>query len=178
MERILGESEVARMRLYALDRGAWEASSADLPVEKKNISLFSLFIDGEKRSVKTMIGRAFFYLTARGRFWVYYVTDRGSGQVIHTSYVTEKSFKFPFMSPGEIHIGPCYTAPSHRGRGIYRKVLRGICADRRETNSRAYMMVHEDNLPSIRGIEAAGFRHIGSVERTALLKVYRRTDHG
>ena len=174
----MGESEVVRMRLYALDRGAWEMSSADLPVEKKKISLFSLFIDGELRSVKTMIGRVFFYLIARGRFWVYYVTDSPSGQVIHTSYVTEKSFKFPFMSRGELHIGPCYTAPSHRGQGIYRKVLRGICADRRQTHNRAYMMVHEDNLPSIKGIEAAGFRHIGSVERRGLLKVYRRTDHG
>lgn len=163
------------MRLYALDRGACREASVDISVKKKKVSLFSLSVEGEEASLKTRMGRAFFYLIARGRFWIYYVTDGESGQPVHTSYVSGRSFKFPFMSQGDIHIGPCNTVPSHRGRGIYRKVLRVICGDGKD---RAYMMVHEDNLPSIKGIEAAGFRHIGAVERTGLLKVYRRTDHG
>ncbi len=163
------------MRLYALDCGACREASVDISVKKKKISLFSLSVEGEKASLKTRMDRAFFYLIAGGGFWIYYVTDGESGQPVHTSYVSGRSFKFPFMSRWDIHVGPCNTAPSHRGRGIYRKVLRVICGD---SKSRAYMMVHEDNLPSIKGIEAAGFHHIGTVERTGICKVYRRTDHG
>ena len=166
------------MRLYALEYGACEEASVELPVKKKKVSLFSLSLEGERLSGKALLGRAFFYLMARGRFWIYYVTDSESGQLIHSSYVMERSFKFPFMTRGDIHIGPCNTAPSHRGRGIYRNVLRVIGRDSKGVYNRAYMMVHEENIPSVKGIEAAGFRHIGTVEKTGLLKVYRRTDHG
>ncbi len=163
------------MRLYAMECSNCREIPEDISVKKKKVSLFSLSVEGERPSLKTCLGRAFFYLIARGRFWIYYVTDGESGQLIHSSYVTGKSFKFPFMSSGDIHIGPCHTAPSHRGRGIYRNVLRVIC---RDTQTGAYMMVHEENAPSIKGIEAAGFRHIGTVERAGIFKVYRRTDHG
>ncbi len=166
------------MRLYAMECCNCREIPEDISVKKKKVSLFSLCVEGERVSLKTLLGRAFFYLTARGRFWIYYVTDRESEQVIHTSYVTEKSFKFPFMSQGDIHIGPCHTAPSHRGQGIYRNVLRVISGDSEGTYNRAYMMVHEENIPSVKGIEAAGFRHIGTVEKTGIFKVYRRTEHG
>ena len=166
------------MRLYALERGIGGETPLEISVENKKVSLFSLFVEGERRSLKTLLGRFFFYLMAKGRFWIYYVADRESGQMIHSSYVTGRSFKFPFMSQRDIHIGPCNTAPEYRGRGIYRNVLRVICRDHKDACNKVYMMVHEDNIPSIKGIEAAGFRHIGTVERTGIFKVYRRTDHG
>ncbi len=162
------------MRLYVMDCNSCGEIPGDLSVKKKKMSLFSLSVEGEAASLKTCVGRAFFYLIARGQFWIYYVTDGETGQLVHTSYVSGRSFKFPFMSKGDIHIGPCRTAPSHRGQGIYGRVLRVICGD---SKNRAYMMVHEENLPSIKGIEAAGFRQIGTVAKTGICKVYRRTDH-
>ena len=162
------------MRLYVMERGACKEASVDFPVGKKKVSLFSLSVEREHPSIKTRLGRVFFYLIAGGKFWIYYVTDPGSGIMIHSSYVMERSFKFPFMEAGDIHIGPCNTASSHRGRGIYRNVLRAIC---RDLQSKAFMMVHEDNIPSIKGIESAGFCHVGTVEKTGIFKVYRRTEH-
>ncbi len=37
-----------------------------------------------------------------------------------------------------------------------------------------YVRGEEENLPSIKGIEAAGLRQVGSVERQGLRKIYRR----
>lgn len=162
------------MRLYELNYGNYNDICRDPEVRVKKISLFSPFIKGEKKRVKTLLTRWMFYLSAKGDFRIYYVTAEEGGRPIHTSYVTGPSSKFPFMEKGDIHIGPCNTAPEHRGQGIYRRVLKTIHAENHSQCTRAYMIVDESNLPSIKGIEAAGLTHTGTVERKGIRKIYRR----
>ena len=56
-------------------------------------------------------------------------------------------------------IACCFTAPSARGRGLYRRAL---IAELRHLKERGYrravIETSPENLPSIKGIEAAGFR--------------------
>lgn len=164
------------MRLYELKYKGYNGAAPDIAVKVKKVSLFSHFIKGEKRSLKTLLIRSMFHLSAKGNFSIYYVTAE-NGKPIHTSYVTGPAPKFPFMEKGDIHIGPCRTDPNHRGKGIYRKVLRAIHADYCDGYRGAYMLVHEDNLPSIKGIEAAGLTHVGRVERQGVRKIYRRVSN-
>ena len=162
------------MRLYELKYKGYNGAAPDIAVKVKKVSLFSLFIKGEKRGIKNILVRSMFCLSSKGSFRIYYVTDEG-GKPIHTSYVMGPTAKFPFMEKGDIHIGPCRTDPDHRGKGIYRKVLRAIHADHcHDGYSGAYMIVLEENLPSIKGIEAAGLTHVGRVERQGVRKIYRR----
>lgn len=162
------------MRLYELNYETYRPTAVEPKVESQKISLFRPFLKGEGRSLKTLLVRGLFWLQSKGDFRIYYVRENGNGKPIHTSYVIGASGKFPFMERGDIHIGPCTTDPDHRGKGIYKQVLRTIHADHCTHRSRAFMIVHEDNLPSIKGIEAAGLTHVGTVERQGIRKIYRR----
>lgn len=162
------------MRLYELNYETYRPTAVELRVESQKVSLFHPFLKGEGRSLKTLFVRGLFWLQSKGDFRIYYVREDQTGNVIHTSYVTGAGGKFPFMEQGDLHIGPCVTDPRHRGKGIYRQVLRTVHADNCNHRSRAFMIVHEDNLPSIKGIEAAGLTHVGTVERQGIRRIYRR----
>lgn len=105
--------------------------------------------------------------------WIWYIITFGrskkiivldcEGQVVHTSRVIGKCFKFPFLSKFSAEIGPCATKPNHRGQGIYPNVLRYILSD--GGWKEYYMLVREDNLSSIKGIEKAGFVRVGTVRK-------------
>ena len=119
--------------------------------------------------VKNLI---WFFIT-RGRICVYYCFD---GQIkVHQAYVMKKCFKFPFMKKGDIHIGPCATPEEYRGQGIYPAVIRKITEDfgLQTDGKTGYMIVEESNLPSIKGVEKAGFRKCGVLARRGFLKVYK-----
>ena len=162
------------MRLYELNYETYRPTAVEPQVERQKVSLFRPFLKGEGRSLKTLLVRGLFWIQSKGDFRIYYVREDGNGKPIHTSYVTGASGKFPFMESGDIHIGPCITDPDHRGKGLYKQVLRTIHADNCTDRSRAFMIVHEDNLPSIKGIEAAGLTHVGTVERQGIRRSYRR----
>ena len=162
------------MYLYELNYRDYQGTPSELTAREKKVSIFSTALEGEKCSIKTHLRRLVFLVLSKGCFWIYYVNDAATGCIIHTSYVMGHSIKFPFMGKTDLHICPCYTAPAYRGNGIYRNVLRFIHNVKQHTYNRAYMIVSENNLPSIKGIEAAGFKRIGSVQRIKLLKRYRR----
>ena len=82
-----------------------------------------------------------------------------------------KTFKFPFLNKGEFEIGPCFTLPKFRGRGVYPSVL--IYILEKNKNSKFYMIVHKNNIPSIRGIEKSGFVFEKLIGKTKFLKVYK-----
>lgn len=163
------------MRLYEFAQRR-EALSADIAVQEQKISPWRLSVKGETLGLKAGLGRFVFCLLSKGNCYVFYVTAPETGRVIHTSCVMGRSFKFPFMKKGDIHIGPCRTDPEQRGKGIYKAVLRHIT--RKTEYNTAYMIVADSNLPSIKGIEGAGFRYSGAMERSRFLKIYRRAEHG
>ena len=67
-------------------------------------------------------------------------------------------------------IACCFTSPAARGRGLYRKALNAeLCFLRESGYKRAVIETDPDNLPSRKGIEAAGFRLIRSVRAWILL---------
>jgi len=88
---------------------------------------------------------------------------------VHWVSTTHETNGLVALAAGDCVIGPCVTAPSYRGRGIYPMVLAAICRDRRRLGQRrAYMVVNVDNHASIRGIEKAGF------QRTQRMTLTRR----
>lgn len=105
-----------------------------------------------------------------GKAQVYYV--QSGNDIVHTSYVIPACVKFPFMDRKDLEIGPCYTYPAFRGNGIYPKVLSEICRRKGNDTFLFYMIVDEMNLPSIRGIEKAGFVRCGSVHKSKFSKRY------
>lgn len=133
-------------------------------------SLRGFFLKGEKTGIKTACIRLLFQVMTLGKAQICYV--QSGNDIIHTSYVIPACAKFPFMDRNDLEIGPCYTYPAFRGKGIYPKVLSEICRRRGNDTSSFYMIVDETNLPSIRGIEKAGFVRCGSVQKSKFSKRY------
>jgi hypothetical protein len=101
----------------------------------------------------------------------YIVSD--SNETIHESWVSfdallPSQYKYDSRLPV---IGHCFTAPPHRGKGIYPFVLNYILNDLRSRNisSNAYILVSSANKTSIMGIEKAGFRRLARLKGTRVL---------
>ena len=95
-------------------------------------------------------------------------------EVVHTSCVVPKCGKFSFLKKGDYEIGPCVTSEKFRGRGVYQYVLRHITSQQMFQGANFYMIVREDNFPSVRGIEKSGFLRCGTVTKTRWLKNYKK----
>lgn len=93
--------------------------------------------------------------------------------LIHKSKVFKKSlllknfgFKQPLMT-----IGDCFTNDDYRGKGIYPAVLERIVSKHLKDSS-LYLLVSPQNIPSIRGIEKAGFSKIASLKCLKIGPIY------
>ena len=129
-----------------------------------------LLLPGETGGVKKIGARLLFQILTLGKAKVFFVAD--GGNLMHTSYVVPRCVKFPFMGNGDYEIGPCFTYPQYRGKGIYPSVLKAICNCVGDENTTFYMIVDENNIASIKGIEKAGFQKCGIVEVAKFTKRY------
>jgi ribosomal protein S18 acetylase RimI-like enzyme len=98
------------------------------------------------------------------------VTDffvhRDGGRIGHISWLYYKDHpnRLLRLSEGECEIKFCLTFPTFRGRGLYPAALSAIQAYLTQQGyQRCFICVKEDNIPSIRGIEKAGFHRLGSL---------------
>lgn len=108
------------------------------------------------------------------KYQIYYLEK--DGEIVHTSYVSSKSFKFPFMKKGDYHIGPCHTVDSERGKGLYPIVLKNICKEKKTENNHIYMIVEDSNKSSHFGVLKAGFERKCKLKKTRVLKKYYKED--
>lgn len=94
-------------------------------------------------------------------------------KIIHFSYVAWGREKFRFLNTGDIEIGPCWTHPDYRGRGIYPAVLSHIIQKELAGGGTAYMIIHETNEASQHGVAKAGFTKNGAHVEKDFMKRYR-----
>lgn len=90
---------------------------------------------------------------------------RQKSVLIHKSKIFKSSRllkSFGFSNPF-ITIGDCLTDEAYKGQGIYPAVLSHIIKDH-SAEKAIFMLVSPDNIPSIRGIEKAGFKKIARLE--------------
>lgn len=95
-----------------------------------------------------------FNLFSKIPFQEYQILNK-NGDVVSYARVIGKIKKFPFMEKDGIHIGPCFTMKSERGRGFYPYLINRIMGDNQDKTD--FMIVNQNNESSIRGIQKAGF---------------------
>ena len=130
-----------------------------------------LILPGERKSLRLLAVRLLFQLATHGRAKIY--AYRENGELVHTSYVIPKCYKFPFLAGDDYEIGPCITYPEYRGNGYYPTMLHYISGSVGSEKTMFYMIVDENNIPSIKGIEKAGFERCGNIQVTKITKRYR-----
>jgi hypothetical protein len=132
---------------------------------------FHLTIKAEKVTLSLLMSRLYFWFISVGRYRIFYLLD--GDNLVHSSYVVPKCYKFPFLERGDYEIGPCLTSENYRKRGVYSYMLQLITTNPEFDNPEFYMIVSGDNYPSIRGIEKAGFQRCGTVKKTKIFKKFR-----
>jgi L-amino acid N-acyltransferase YncA len=73
-------------------------------------------------------------------------------------------YEFWWLADDAICLGPYWTHPQQRGRGLYGRLLSHSVAECRRRFPRdlpIYIWAESSNAASIRGIEKAGFRSVG-----------------
>lgn len=143
-------------------------------IEKIRPTLFRPLRRGEKATLSTKLSRVYFWLISQGKACVYYLLD--GNRTVHTALVVPKCAKFPFLGKNEYEIGPCVTSPDYRRKGSYAYVLEHITTSLEYEGSRFYMIVTDTNIPSVKGIEKAGFEACGTVKKSRFLKIYSRME--
>lgn len=133
-------------------------------------SPFSMFVPNEVVSFKLFVSRLLLFIMTNAKIMIYYLMD--DDVLVHTSCVIPKCYKFPFLGKDDFEIGPCYTNPQYRGKGIYPSVLRYITRSIGNENTSFYMIVNENNLASLRGVEKADFQKCGSIRISKYTKKY------
>jgi RimJ/RimL family protein N-acetyltransferase len=103
-------------------------------------------------------------------------------RLVHTSLVTPRYFRFPEMGARDLQIGATWTDPEFRGRGYGKLAVKAIHDAWAGEFDQMWYLVEEDNTPSIRVIEACGYRLRGVGRRQALpglgpLGQYKITDN-
>jgi len=159
--------------MYFLYKSEHIEAPVDTPftVECARITPFHLFLKGERKRMKVLLSRLWLWLITFGHIKIFYVRNQ-AGALMHTSCVTSKCYKFPFMTKTDYQIGPCVTYPDFRGKGIYPIVLKHIVSTMSNGKSSFYMLVEEKNAASIKGIEKAGFGKSANIKKTRPFGTY------
>ena len=110
---------------------------------------------------------------------LYVMVDDETGGLIHTAAVMFSTLlpaRFGY-DPFVPVIGDCHTRAPYRAHRVYPHVLGHILKDLRKCRlaSTAYVLVSPRNLPSIAGIERAGFKRVARLQgwRVAGLMIRR-----
>ena len=83
------------------------------------------------------------------------VLIREGDALVHRTCLLPAHFRFPFMRPGDLQAAGIWTRPDKRGLGLALVALGELF---RRYQGTLWYMVREDNHPSIRLAEKAGFR--------------------
>lgn len=125
---------------------------------------------------------------ARGTWWMFRRLRRDqavflalvdAGEMVGTGWVQRWApmrREFWWLAEDAVALGPYWTHPAHRGRGIYGRLLaRSLAECRRRGWDDIYIWADKENASSIRGIEKAGFRALGKHRvRVYLNGLFRR----
>lgn len=141
-------------------------------IEELRPLLFRCKLKCERITFKERLSRLYFGLITGWKYRIYVLLD--GVDVVHTSYVVPKCYKFPFLEKNDFEIGPCVTKSKYRRRGSYNYILQYISSLPHYNKSRFYMIVKSTNEPSIKGIEKSGFVHCGYIKKTKFLKIYKK----
>lgn len=143
------------IKLYEyLDKRVENNQDIPFKIKKFRPSLFRAY-PGQLLSLRIILCNVYWWLITSGKYRLWCVLD--DNKVIHVSYVVPKCYKFPFLDSNSVEIGPCVTEKEYRGRGIYPFVLNNIVST---VKGRKFMIIHDTNKSSIRGVLKAGFKEI------------------
>ena len=94
---------------------------------------------------------------------------KSDDEVVHRSWVFPAFCRFPFMDSDDLQIGDTWTAVEHRGKGLATWAMRSIARREGSRGRRLWYVTADTNVASMRAVERAGFKRVGTGSRTQRL---------
>ncbi|MBI5643647.1 MAG: GNAT family N-acetyltransferase [Deltaproteobacteria bacterium] len=113
-----------------------------------------------------------FYCHIYDRVTDFFLYKAKNGEIAHISWIYKKGDpnRIIDLGPQESEIKYSLTFPEFRGKGIYPAVLFKIQDHLRDKGvKRVFICVHQNNTPSIKGIQKAGFTFLAKIKLIKLL---------
>jgi hypothetical protein len=157
-----------RLKMYKFARHGdhekitWPVSFLGYQCIVHSPDLFSLRKYGSDLAVNFL-----WYLFTFGRFKIVTLID--GKNVAHYSYITPKTFRFPFMAKNDIMIGPCFTDSKYRGKGIFTEILRLINSIYCDND--LWICANLNNKASLRAFESSGYKFYSLAKISRLTKI-------
>jgi RimJ/RimL family protein N-acetyltransferase len=95
-------------------------------------------------------------------------------KLIHRSFIFPRYFRFPFMAKNDLQIGDTYTNPEYRGKNLATFAIHEILrtyTNKKDDIRKIWYLVAKENTASIRVIEKAGFKLLGTGQKKKRLGV-------
>ena len=103
--------------------------------------------------------------------WLYSIQD--ASKTVHKSYLFDSVYLLKSINKSGPVIGDCHTHKEYRGQAIYPFVINKIAKEVIETKGKeVYIVVDQNNLNSIKGIEKSGFSKLASIKAKRWLWFY------
>ena len=130
---------------YVVYNSPFQLSANDL------IAIKSIVKEADKRILKWL---------KRSNYRLF--TIKLNGEIAHFCLVIicKKRDPFKVADADDISIGPCNTLKKHRRKGLYKANLEYICSNWKASKW-AYVYTRVENIPSQKGVAAAGFERMG-----------------
>lgn len=97
----------------------------------------------------------------RGRDYSIFVVLYNNSEIAHYSMVLPKSFRFPFMKKDDLQIGPSWTNPKHRRKGLLSFAIAKMHETFKDKDRNFWYITKEENIPSNAAIIKIGFVKFG-----------------
>ena len=88
-----------------------------------------------------------------GNFRVIFLHD--GDNIVHYTYLTPKTLRFPFMGTKDMMVGPCFTFKDYRRKGLYTEVLKKVISC--EGYRKLWICATLTNKASLNTFTKAGF---------------------
>lgn len=100
----------------------------------------------------------------------YFIMDGDT--FVHQSFVFQKVQMLQLIGKKGPAIGDCLTMGDYKGRSIYPYVINHAARELLKHHPEVFIIVISDNVPSVRGIEKAGFKLKASIKAKKILLFY------
>lgn len=107
----------------------------------KKLHPFSLKFKGLKANI--------YWWVISKKSWIAYVYEKKTKKIASFSYVLGRSYKFPFMKKHQLQIGPSFTYPEFRKKGLFKSTIQFILMNFEPKGFEMIGMVRPENFPSL-----------------------------
>jgi hypothetical protein len=142
-----------KLKMYKYEANIQQSDNWPEKLAGYSLNIWKPGVLSLKHKGTSSIVNLIWYILTFGKFRIIFLKDQN--KIVHYTYITPKTMRFPFMERNDLMIGPCFTYTEYRGKGIFIEVLKKIINC--EGSHSLWICANLNNVASLKAFEKAGF---------------------